>query len=577
MYVNEGVAEATLRSLPRSWRVLSRQGRRERVPSICQVGLDADVSIPLADGAVLRAHHFVPKLSRSVPTVLVISPYGRQFPFGHLFGAQVAGQGFQTLVVSSRGTAGSTGEWRPFRNDVEDARDVVAWLRGRPWFTGRFGTIGASYLGYTQLAVAADSPPELAAMVMIGAVAEPATAQWHGGVFTLESALSASLGKEYNHLGFVRMLRATMRLARRFGAVTNGLPLVESYVQGLGRRSEAYEMMISHPDPDDQVWAGTDLRHVISRTGADVLLVSGWWDFLLPQTLDLHERLVRAGHDPRLLIGPWTHASMAGRTGWPEVLPAALTFLRSRLGVEEGDVPRVRVHVGGGTGWRGMSSWPPGDVTSMSWVLGSGGSLATESGQSGSVVLSGQASVIRYDPANPTPSRGGATLSRTAGVVDNRKIEERDDVLVFTSDLLTRDVEVTGPVSAELTLRVDGAGADVFVRLCDVDPKGVSHNVCDGILRLDPHREVFGPDGGVVTVSLWHAAHRFIAGHRIRVQVSGGSHPRFARSTGTGEPTATATELRPVTIELLHDAARPSVVALPVSAGAPSSGAPSAD
>jgi hypothetical protein len=164
---------------------------------------------------------------------------------------------------------------------------------------------------------------------------------------------------------------------------------------------------------------------------------------------------------------------------------------------------------------------------------------------------------FRYDPADPTPSVGGPRMdSRQAGSQRNNALESRQDVLVFTSEPLTEPLDVIGPVSFRARARGSTAHFDVFARLCDVDPKGTSWNICDGLLRLGGEPGSgdggAGADGGWrdVTVPMSATAHRFGAGHRLRVQVSGGAHPRFMRNTGTGEPLATATRLVPVDIEI---------------------------
>ena len=175
-------------------------------------------------------------------------------------------------------------------------------------------------------------------------------------------------------------------------------------------------------------------------------------------------------------------------------------------------------------------------------------------------------SSFRYDPADPTPSVGGQLLTGQAGPADNRALEGRPDVLVFTSAPLTGALDVVGPVSARVRVRASGGHADVFARLCDVDPRGRSRNVCDGIIRCDAlsalvrSSAVTVPDGAAT-------AHRFAGGHRLRLQVSGGAHPRFARNTGSGEPPATATRLVAVDVQILHDVTEPGVLSLPVLPG----------
>ena len=236
----------------------------------------------------------------------------------------------------------------------------------------------------------------------------------------------------------------------------------------------------------------------------------------------------------------------------------------------------VRVYVNGAGEWRDLADWPPPEMARQPWYLAAGGSLVPEPPAQPGI------SSFRYDPADPTPSVGGQLLTGKAGAADNRALEARPDVLVFTSAPLTAALDVVGPVSARVRVRASGGHFDVFARLCDVDPRGRSRNVCDGIIRHRPGAPGGGGAGGhsgareepgstaepeAVTVPMSAAAYRFAAGHRLRLQVSGGAHPRFARNTGSGEPPATATRLVAVDLQILHDVTHPSVLSLPVLPG----------
>ena len=292
-----------------------------------------------------------------------------------------------------------------------------------------------------------------------------------------------------------------------------------------------------------------------------VALVGGWDDVILDETLAHYRALADRGCDARLLVGPWTHTSTFDK-GWPLVLPDALRWLRAHLSGEPASRPEqpVRVYVSSSDQWRDLPCWPPPARTQV-WYPGAGGTLTTQPpAQPGD-------SSFRYDPADPTPSAGGPVLSRQAGAVDNRRLEGRADVLVFTSAPLTEAVEVIGPVSVRLRVRASSPYFDVFARLCDVDARGRSRNICDGLQR---HQA--GPGSGAtedsagestITVAMSSTAYRFAAGHRIRLQVCGGAHPRFARNTGTAEPAATATRLVPVHIQILHSPQSPCVLSLP--------------
>ena len=204
--------------------------------------------------------------------------------------------------------------------------------------------------------------------------------------------------------------------------------------------------------------------------------------------------------------------------------------------------------------WRDFPSWPPPGYAPRRYHLQPGGALSVEPPPDGPAP-----DRYRYDPADPTPAAGGARMVRDTGRVDNTALEARPDVLTFTTGPLEASVEVIGEVSAEIWFRSTLPHADVFVRLCDVDPRGRSRNVCDGLVRLT------GADAVTrAAVRLWPTAHRFRRGHRIRVQVSSGAFPRYARNPGTGEPHATATRMLAAHQAVYHDPAHPSAIILPV-------------
>ncbi len=291
----------------------------------------------------------------------------------------------------------------------------------------------------------------------------------------------------------------------------------------------------------------------VAEVSAAVCLVGGWYDIFLPWQLRDYATLRAAGRQPRLVIGPWTHADphLLGHT----MREGLAWFHRVQRG--DGDEGGVRVHVGGADEWRELPDWPPHEGAT-DWYLQAGGALAP-----GTPADSGP-DKFRYDPADPTPSPGGPLLTPQAGRRDNRAVEARADVLVYTTEPLQSDYEAIGPVSATVHIRSSLSHFDVHVRVCEVDRAGHSENICDGLVRVTPG--LFPPDeDGVraVEVELWPMAYRFPAGHRIRVQVAGGAHPRYARNPGTGEPLASATKLLVADNEVFHDPDRPSLVRLP--------------
>jgi hypothetical protein len=293
-------------------------------------------------------------------------------------------------------------------------------------------------------------------------------------------------------------------------------------------------------------------------------MVGGWHDIFLPWQLRDYAALRAAGSRPYLTVGPWTHGSF-GLFG--AALREGVAWLHAHLRDEPAGVREraVRLCVDGGGGWRDYDDWPPDVTRTGSWFLQTDAGLgptAPNAAGTGASTLDR----FRYDPADPTPSIGGPLLvSNVAGPRDNRALEARSDVLVYTSAPLDSDVEVIGPVTATIYSRASRPYFDVFVRLCDVEPSGRSLNVCDGLVRVVPGRHPVDAEGvQTIPVELWPTAYRFRSGHRIRLQVSGGAHPRYARNPGTGEPLATAVHLRPVEIEIFHEPDRPSSVHLPV-------------
>jgi uncharacterized protein len=560
-------------------RMMRRLSARGLPAPVCSVAVEPRIGVPAGDGITLVTDHYLPLVDGPRPTLLIRSPYGRGFPWDYLYGATFAGQGFHVVIQSCRGTGGSGGTFEPFRHERADGQAAVAWLREQEWFTGALATIGPSYLGYVQWALAADPPPELRAMILQNGPCDPYPFFYPGGAFALENALVGAMGMLAFERGATGLIKAVVRLWRHLRQVERTLPLIDAYPAAFGGRVGFFEQWLTRPDPADPYWAQLDLRPVLDSATVPIALVGGWDDVVLDQTLAQYRTLADGQRDVRLLVGSWTHTSAFDK-GWPVVFRDALDWLQAHLSEVPASRPDppVRVHVGGCGQWLDLPGWPPPHVVAECWYLGADATLSTRPpARAGS-------SSFRYDPADPTPSAGGQLLSRRAGAVDNRHIEARADVLVFTGPPLAGALEVLGPVSVQLNVRSSSPYFDVFARLCDVDPRGHSRNVCDGLMRHQPAPggdpaagKAAADDGGAatVTVAMSSTAYRFGAGHRLRLQVSGGAHPRFARNTGTGEPPATATRLTGVDIQILHEPGSPCALSLPAAwvQGDPASGA----
>jgi putative CocE/NonD family hydrolase len=518
----------------------------------------------------LRTDHYAPVLRPTqggpttldvAPTVLVRTPYGRS-GFNAIAARTLASLGFHVVMSSCRGTADSGGAFDPLRNERNDGLDTVDWLRRQPWFDGRLGTFGPSYVGYTQWAIA--DVPELTAMATAVTASQFRDPVYAGASFALHTTLAwvsiLAAQKAPSLQGRIDALRGQPRLARAL----QHIPLGEADAVATGVEVEFFRrwLALAGADPAESEAYWRDLRHDgrVPDVRAPVLMIGGFSDIFLPWQIRDYAALRAAGARPQLTIGPWTHGS-SGLLG--ATLRESAQWLRAHLRGDTGLLRRrpVRVHVEN-AGWREYDDWPPYPGQDEPWFLHSGFRLDRADPKSSTV------DGFRYDPADPTPSVSGPVLlSNVSRPRDNRALEARPDVLVYTSDVLRQNLEIVGPVSATVYVVASQPYLDVFVRLCDVAPNGVSLNVCDGLERVTPGRFLTGADGVMrVDVELWPAGHRFRAGHRLRVQVSGGAHPRYARNPGTNSPlwSADATRMRSVDVQVWHDPDRPSAIRLPV-------------
>jgi hypothetical protein len=513
----------------------------------------------MRDGAVLRADVYLPALAGPHPTVLMRSPYGRGATFAVLMTVPYAQRGHAVVLQSVRGTFGSGGEFSPVVNEEHDGQDTVAWLRAQKWFDGRLATLGPSYLGYTQWALALDPPPELKAMVLHIGPHDLAQAGLIDGAFQLTNlAIWTEMVAHQERVGWlrglVRMTTAERRLAPHLGV----LPLEGLAERFGGNPAPWFDEWLAHPDLADPYWDRYRATPAVHSSTVPTLLIGGWQDWFVEQTLYQYAALRDRGVDVGLTVGPWAHLGIDPAVTTPE----SLAWLSTHLPVD-GAPPapprpgRVRVYVTGARTWRTMPDWPP-PTTDRTWYLAPDGRLDDDA------PAEPGATTFRYDPMDPTPSVGGRVLAGSAGQRDNRELEARDDVVTFTTGSLRKPVELLGGARVRLFVESDNPYADVFVRLCDVEPNGRSVNVSDRLVRLDPapgEQPVVGER--TVETTLPDTAHRFRAGHRIRLQVSGGAHPRYARNLGTGEPAGQGTTGVPVTHRIGSGSASPSSVTLP--------------
>lgn len=515
-----------------------------------------DLRVPMADGATLLADRYAPADDHA-PLVLVRTPYGRSSMSVPI--RMIAERGYQVVAVSLRGTGGSGGRFTGWTLEPADVTALLAWLREQPWFPGAFATWGASFLGYTQWALATEPIPEWRAAVIQDAPAEVYHSfMYRGGAFALSDWLGwVQRMRQLEHgVGVLGNLARSAPAGRRLRRATRHLPVVEADTVAADGPVDYYREWLRHPEPG-AFWADSDHRGNVANMPPVVYVAGGWQDIFLPGSLEDVDALRASGRQVRLLVGPWTHGmGMFSGEFQRDVFAVLDHALRG-----EGDLPPapVRVYVTGAGEWHSLPAWPPPGQLRQTWYLHGSGELSTRN------PVDGAPSAFRYDPADPTPTVGGALIGVRAGVKDVRRVEARADVLTFTSPLLLDDVEVVGPVAAEVHVRTSSPHADVYVRLCDVDRRGRSRHVCDGLARMGADTPVDADGVRVARVELWPTAHRFRRGHRVGLHVAGGSHPRFQRNLGTGDQLGT--ELVAVDHEVLHGPAHPSAVRLPVVSG----------
>lgn len=507
--------------------------------------VERDIPVPMPDGATLLADRYYPVNEPRAPIVLVRSPYGRGL-ISAMTGRMFAEQGYQCVVQSCRGTFGSGGTFEPFVHEAGDGQATLDWLATQPWFGGEVVTYGASYLGYTQWSAVIAPPPYLKALAL-QVTASTLRGIWYpADVFALDTALTWVHSVSHQEDKGLKVLLALLTQRRALAPAFSRLPLNEADQAAVGDKVAFFQDYLANESADAPLWHDIDRTAAVPGLAAPTTMLAGWYDIFLVDQLADYATMVANGRSPWLTIGPWTHTSPAGATtGVRDSVELFDTVVRGKRSKRR---QPVRIFVMGSKRWIDLPVWPP-PATSTTWHLRPGGLLSDAAPATPDDAAVGS---YTYDPADPTPSLGGAVLGTNAGRRDNSKLETRPDVLTYTTEPLSRDTTVIGPVTASLRVRSSAEFTDFFVRLCDVTPKGKSLNVCDGLTR------VTNPD--TVEVALSPTAHCFKQGHRIRVQVSSGAHPRWARNLGTGEPIGTAVTMKAAAQEILH----PSTITVPL-------------
>ncbi len=544
-------------------------GRLWRLPAPITRDLAAEpLRIPMRDGVELLADRYYARRGGPQPTLLVRSCYGR----GNLFrmiARLFAERGLQVVVQSCRGTDGSQGVFRPFFDEQNDGEDTVNWLERQAWFTGDLALWGGSYLGNTAWAIAnSGARSKVKALSLHVTLTNFRDRTYPFGGFTVESCigwtatmLTVLRTSGLNVMTAIVSGRKTRALAQRAIAT---IPLRNADRVFTPEGVPWWQDWMDHAEPGDPWWTAIDYGQA-AATLAPTLMSAGWYDIFLPWQLKDFAAAQNAGRDIRIVIGPWMHAAQDGAA---ESLRRSIALFHERFGIgapssgKAASQPRVRLFLMGANQWRDYPSWPIPNTADSRYYLQSGGVLAPSPSEAESQ------SRFDYDPSHPTPSLHGATLEGRSGSGDMAVLERRFDVLIFTSEPLSTDLDVIGPITGEIFFRSSTEYTDLYLCLCDVTPNGRSTNVCDGYRRLRPEGSVAAQAAGErvrkAHVEFWPTAYRFPRGHRLRVIVASGAHPRYARNPGSGEPLGDACTMVIAHQEILHGPERPSAIVLPV-------------
>jgi uncharacterized protein len=571
-----------------------------------EVHVEYDVEAPLRDGIVLRSTVYRPAGPGAYPVLLNRTPYGREAGIDPMYfdPLRAARHGYVVIRQDVRGRFTSDGEFQPSHQEATDGYDAVQWAAGLPYCDGTVGMWGRSYHAETQWRAALERPPALRSIVPGVSAAHSWIngGQIRGGVHELgtrygwvhTNILPDLLARRHRD-DPAALQRAMERYAADVAAASTGglldtLPLTEL----TDPDSPAAPLMVWLRKPvTDPEWRGLNLEGRYQALEVPAFHIGGWYDLFLYNTLAQYQATAElAGRSvdqpPHLLIGPWTHLTVAGATGdidfgptasgtWIDLPGQHLRWYDATIKGRADRLPDdpVRLFVMGENRWRGFPRYPVPGTRIEQWYL------QPDSGLDRRVPAAGEPDTYRYDPTDPVPTVGGATLlaaSHPSGPYDQRAIESRPDVLTYTSAPLPEPYTVLGAVSATLYAASSAPDTDFVARLVDVYPDGRAIGVTDGIIRASA-RDSY-PSPGVVQpvpprpierdrpyeyrIDLWATGLTFLPGHRIRVDVTSSSHPRWERNLNTGHSAYDSADTEIARQLIFHDPERPSHITLTV-------------
>jgi putative CocE/NonD family hydrolase len=568
-------------------------------PTPADIVTQHDVSMKTRDGIALYADIYRPRSAGKFPVILMRTPYDKNVNWAVSPAYRIVPRGYVVIIQDVRGRYTSEGEWYPFRHEQADGFDAVEWAAALPYCDGKVGMMGASYVGATQMLAAIAQPPHLAA------IAPNMTASNYHDGWTYQSGAF----EQWFDQNWTSQL-AQNTLQRRIDENTNALvgsptlPLADYPVFNFGQLpadskltsalAPYYADWLAHPDYDDY-WKQWSIEEHFSNIAVPMLQVGGWYDIFNGGTLrnymgaKAHGSTEAARTRQHLLIEIGGHAGFGRRIGdvdfgphatenvYTDVILDWYDFLFKGIQNEFATDKPVKLFVMGANEYRQEDDWPPPQAQPTKYFLHSAGkanSLRGDGSLSTIAPKSETPDAYVYNPANPVPTFGGPLCCderhMEPGPRDQRSVENRDDVLVYSTGPLPRDLEVTGPVTADLFVKSSVVDTDFTAKLVDVAPDGFAQDLTEGILRMryhvsPEHAALINP-GQIyeISVDLWATSNVFLRGHSLRLEISSSNFPRFDRNLNTGEEIKFARSLVSATNTILHDGQHPSALVLPV-------------
>jgi putative CocE/NonD family hydrolase len=532
-----------------------------------------NVRIPLRDGTTLATDLALPA-KRPAPAVVCRTPYGRGGERSAEYADSFAKGGYCSVWVDVRGRGDSDGSFQPYRNDGLDGVEVIAWVAAQDWCDGAVATYGRSYSGRIQWLTALHHPPALRAMIVVVTPADPFVENPTG--------VPAPMYVHWYRMTDGRGLQYTD--AVDWMEVYDHRPLIDMD-EAAGFYSPLWREECRHQTLDAW-WEPLRYQHRIAEVEVPVLHISGWYDDEEIATPANFAAMAAAGRPgQRLLMGPWGHQVNADRRlgeldfGHQAVVDldaVMIDFLdemiRGRAPSEP--VAPIRAFLMGANEWLDLATWPAPKSVELAWYLDSDGHANSSFGDGRLIEVPPPEQSPHdewlHDPGRPVPFITGASSAQIGGPDDYAAIETRGDVLTFTGAALPEALDVVGPVRLVAHMATSAADADLYARLVDLHPGGFAQRLCDGIGRLRyraGHGQPLGVEPGRVyelEVPMWDTCHRFLPGHRVRLDLASSAHPAFAVNLGTGRDETTATEGVVARNVLYHTAARPSRLVLTV-------------